>query len=89
MGPTIYRSLLFHIKYFGNETCHSTEFIALVPRLSIMGKKGMKILARYINFEHILMIMNINILNILTYWEEMYFSVKVDYQSTDYFQGTW
>ena len=49
----------------------------------------MKILARYINFEHILMFTNINRLNILTYWEEMYFSVKVDYQSTDYFQGTW
>lgn len=28
-------------------------------------------------------------LNVLTYSEELYFSVKVDYQLTGYFQGTW
>ena len=49
----------------------------------------MKIFARYIDLEYILMITNINMLNLLTYWEEMYFSVKVEYQLTDYFQGTW
>ena len=34
------------------------------------------------------MIMNIIMLNILTYSEDLYFFVKVDYQLTDYFQGT-